>query len=300
MDRLNKKKSSNGSSVSVDGGSSSSSDGGGRSANGKKKLTKSQARRLIVMVCQKKPNLDKCGEIRRKCQSRQWPDGSDLNYICGELGWSPSSGGGDNPAAMNILVGYQYSAVSEPSKFGAGVEEAWHGVRLSGRSIGVGSLLSLAIDAEISKTGESWYYDLGLMLGAGSWVQKKYGIGAVAGLGTSGISSDTLAQAWQLPAEVFAVAHINAKLTITGFARATWYFEGDEAELAARKRGSSMATFADQFTVGAFAYYGAKSPSWSKQAKYGFHAGVVMRQMQGGSYMGVVLGLGQSQLPRAR
>ena len=277
----------------------------GSRRGGKKKLSRQQFRRLLIAVCKKNDQVKQCRQVRAKCEQKRWPAGSDLGIMCSELGWGSSGGGGgggggDSKSAMNLTFGYQYTSVGEPDKFGTGVEGAWHGLRLSGNSIGTKGPMAISLDAGISKAGENWYYDVDLMVGGGTWVQRKYGIGVVGGIGTSGISSETLMQAWQVPVQAFFVGHINRKLTISAFARATWYLQGDDAKVAARKRGSAIASFADQFSVGVFAYYGSKTPAYRAQAKYGLPAGVVMKEMLGTSYFGLVIGAGQSQLPIAR
>ncbi|GEM_PF-3144328 len=274
---------------------------------GKKGLTKAQKIKLLILICRKKPSVKQCKQIRHKCNQKVWPAGSDLNHMCGQLGWGPSGGGGSkSPAAMNILVGYQYTAAGDDAgknfdQTGKnGVDSAWHGLRLSGRSIGVDSLVSVGLDAEISKAGENWYYDLGLMVGAGKWINDKYGVALVGGFGTSGISDDTLKQTWQIPAELFLVAHISRKITVTAFGRVAWYLQGDEKKIQDRKRGASTIDFADQLTVGTLVYYGAKGPAWRPQAKYGVSAGFIMREMQDSKLFGIVLGVGQSHTPNKR
>lgn len=119
-------------------------------------------------------------------------------------------------------------------------------------------------------------YDLAVAAGPGIFLDDDIQVGATIGGGFSGITGGTLAFAWKVPTELFAVLRLSPEHQGVAYVRQTFVYGPPS-----REHGSSMAAWGDEAEAGAGIRFTG--------ALQGYFFGSV-REMAGVRYAGIGLG----------
>lgn len=151
------------------------------------------------------------------------------------------------------------------------------------------SALSLAagLDLHMGATGGGHvaYEALILPLGVALQLGRSARIGALAGIGTSGITGGVLPIGCALPVEAFAEVSLGAHLRAAAWGRASEIAGAD-----GRDDGAADAPFGDELEVGATLRWDRRREDWRYVAGNGYQLGGLYGQAAGAHIVGVVVG----------
>lgn len=147
--------------------------------------------------------------------------------------------------------------------------------------------LAAGLDLHMGATGGGHFAYEVLVLPAGLALQlgRSARIGAVAGLGTSGITGGVLPIGFLLPVESFAELSLGDHVRVAAWGRATEVAGAEE-----REDGAEDAPFGDELEIGATLRWDRRREDWRYVAGNGYQLGALYGQEEGTHIVGVVIG----------
>lgn len=242
----------------------------------------------VARGCRQRPDLAACKKITRLCINSYNQRGPNSRRMCQQLGYASVGGSAtkpDKPIAMHTAYAVTDLQVVDDAKVKG--NSSVIGGHVSGRGFSTDGPYASAFDVTIGKADTGWLWDFSAQAGLGGWINNRLAIGVTGGIWGSGITGGGLGTAWGFPVEVNVQSAITRSITLMAYARPVWHL----GEASGRKRKATIASFADNFEMGAYVVF-AKLQSARQGEKFGLMAGVVYHEFADIQYLGARVGFG--------